>query len=191
MQWRLDFVEQWKKGTKKLQIDHDGRSTTGVLKDVEHGEIVLLDTKGREMHLALAALDCEQILRRSTEAKLEVGSATVRAYAALVAGRKNWERTLAANPEGVAELRAAAADWSSLLAQGEAAARISRLAHASLPANDAQATALLADLGPLLSKREATPVAAGVVEPRRAALRRLASTASTAPSTRWASPAPA
>ena len=174
-QWRRDFVEQWKKGTKKLQVEHDGRSTTGTLKDVDGGDVVLLDTKGREMRLALAALDAEQILRRCTEAKLEVGTGTVRGYAALVAGRKNWERTLAGGPEGAAELQADASDWSVLVAQGEAAARISRLAHAALPVNDAQATPLLADLGPLLSKKNASPDTAPLVEPRRAVLRRFAS----------------
>src|SRR5262249_40874734 len=139
------------KGTKKLQIEHDGRSTTGTLKDAEGGEVVLLDTKGREMRLALAALDAEQILRRCTEAKLEVGTALVRAAAALVAGGRGWARARAAEAEGPA-LESDAADWSSLLAQGEAAARVFRLAHAAPPVNDAQAAPLLADLEPLLAK---------------------------------------
>ena len=177
-QWRRDFVEQWKNGTKKLQIEHDGRATTGTLKDIEGQEVVLLDTKGREMRLALAALDAEQILRRCTEAKLEIGSGAVRAYAALVAGRKNWERPLPPDPTA-AELKTDAAGWSSLLAQGEMAARVLRLAHARIPVNDGQASPLLAELRPLLGARlgakDASKELATIIDPRRASLRRFAS----------------
>src|SRR5262249_49332207 len=162
----------WKKGTKKLQIEHDGRSTTGTLKDVEGGEVVLLDTKGREMRLALAALDAEQILRRCTQGKLAGGAALVRAYAARPAGRRSrgGARARAAEADGAA-LESDAADWSSLLAQGEAAARVFRLAHAAPPVNDAQAVPLLADLEPLLAKGAQKEVAT-IVGPRRAALRK-------------------
>src|SRR5262249_15211832 len=137
------------------------------------GEVVLLDTKGREMRLALAALDAEQILRRCTEAKLEVGAALVRAYAALVAGRESWGRALAAGA-GRGALECDGAAWGPRLAQGEAAARVFRLAHAAPPVNDAQAAPLLADLEPLLAKGAQKEVAT-IVGPRRAALRKFAS----------------
>src|SRR5262249_17822011 len=151
------------------RIEHDGAATAGVVKQVDEGDLVLLDAKGRDLRVALASLDCEQILRRAGEAKLETGTPAVRAYAALIAGRKNWAKGLGAAPEG-ALLKNDGAGWPARLAKGEAAARLQKLAHQPLPANAPAAAAPLDELHALLVQKDA----AEVVEPRRELLRKFA-----------------
>jgi hypothetical protein len=169
--WRLDFVEQWKAGGKKLRIEHDGAATTGMVKQVDEGDLILLDAKGRDLRIALAALDCEQILRRAADAKLEPGTPALRAYAALIAGRKSWSKGLGATPEELL-LKSDGAGWPALLAKGEAAARLQKLAHLPLPANSTAAAAPLVELHGLLAAKGV----ADVVEPRRELLCQFATT---------------
>ena len=169
-QWRRDFVEAWKSSGQKLRIEHDGSSTSGSVKAIEDNDLVLLDAKGRELRVALAGLDCEQMLRRFGEAKLEVGTPLVRAYAALIAGRKGWAKGLdGASPEEK-DLKGDAARWPQILANGDAAARIQKLAHTPVPTSVARAAAPLADLRALFASKDAV----SVVEPRRELLRRFA-----------------
>jgi hypothetical protein len=167
--WRLDFLEQWKGTNKKLRIEHDGAATAGTFKQVEEGDLVLVDAKGRDLRVSLASLDCEQVLRRAGEAKLEPGTPLVRAYAALIAGRKSWSKGLGATPEE-SLLKSDGAGWPALLAKGEAAARLQKLGHQSLPANAPAAAAPLVELHALLVQKDV----AELVEPRREMLRRFA-----------------
>jgi hypothetical protein len=168
--WRRDFVEAWKTGGQKLRIEHDGSSSGGTVKAIEENDLVLVDARGRDLRVALAGLDCEQILRRSGEAKLEIGTPPVRAYAALIAGRKAWSKGLAGASQEEKDLKSDAARWPLTLAIGDAAARLQKLAHTPVPSTVAKAAAPLADLRALFASKEA----ASVVEPRRALLRRFA-----------------
>jgi hypothetical protein len=82
--WRLDFVEQWKAGGKKLRIEHDGAVTTGAVKQVDEGDLILLDAKGRDLRVALAALDCGRSCgARPMKLNRDAGAARLRG-----AGRK-------------------------------------------------------------------------------------------------------
>ncbi|MBL8843738.1 MAG: hypothetical protein JNL90_19610 [Planctomycetes bacterium] len=167
---RREFLLAAKGDKRKLKFDHDGAARSGTAQEVEGDVLLLSGAKGVVERVPLAAIGCEELLRTMSEWKRETGSATARAFAALLAGRKAWAKGIAgATPPEVA-LRDDGAQAAALLKSGAAAALIESLARAPRPATVAHGEAALEQVRALLTQHRSEPL----VLARLPALRTLA-----------------
>lgn len=169
---RRELLERCVKEQRRLHFKRGEQNLSGTLVEADGGKLVLADAKGKRQELPLAALDAEELLKRMAELKLETGSAATRAFAARLAGRKNWAKGLeaaAADPDAAAQKGDAAGD-AALLASGRAVLALEELGRAPPLQAGAAVDATLAAIKSLLADhgKEAVVVA------RRDALRALA-----------------
>ncbi len=159
---------------RKLRIEVDGKTVGGTATEITADGIVLASSNGKKQEVAFAALDPDELLKRMSELKLETDRAATRAYAALLAGRRNWSKGIegSSDPDAAA-LRVDAAELPALLATGAAGCAIEELARAPLPSDAAGADATLAAIASLLSKHGGQ----AIVVDRKALLRKLAAQA--------------
>lgn len=167
---RREFLVAAKGDKRKLKFDHGGVARTGTAQEVEGDVLLLSGAKGAVERVPLAAIGCEELLRTMSEWKRETGSATARAFAALLAGRKAWAKGIAGSTPAEVALRDDGALAAALLKSGAAAALIESLARAPRPATVAHGEAALEQVRALLSQHRSEPL----VVARLPALRTLA-----------------
>ena len=113
------------------------------MQEIEGETLIVIDSKGIVSRVSLAAIGCEELLRRQSDLRADVGTPIARSYAALLAGRKAWMKELSAsNPEEQA-LKADGERTAAILDSGRAAQQIEALSKAPLPATAAAGESLL------------------------------------------------
>ena len=179
---RRELLDRCVREQRKLRFKRGEQNLTGTLVDANDERLLLADAKGKKQELPITALDPEELLKKMSEQHLETGGASTRAFAALLAGRKNWAKGLEGSGEpdaaalaSVAALKGDAPNYAALLATGRAVVAIEELARAPLPLPGPQVEATLTAISALVAEHRHD----AVVVARREALRALARAAMT------------
>jgi hypothetical protein len=155
---KRDLFDRCRTDRKKVKLEL-GSAVVAVSVQERDGEtLVVADSKGKVSRVKLAAIGCDELLKKMSELKLETGSAAARAYAALLAGRKNWAKAAAgATPEEQA-LREDGEKTAALLETGKAARRLTTLAALPLPQDGAAGESLFDVAKALLVEQRDEPI---------------------------------
>lgn len=167
---RDSFLRTMAEQRKNLRIDHEGKSHVGKVEIGKDGTIRLLRSRGRTTTLPKEALECEELLRRLREKRLDLGQNWIGGYASLLTGGKTWDKHVTGADPEVAGLLMDAEDIEKCLEEGAIYRTLLNLARFHRPNTSEEASTVLEAIEELLNSHMDVPL----IREKKAALRQLA-----------------
>lgn len=167
---RDSFLQTMAEQKKNLRIDHEGKSHVGKVEIGKDDTIRLVRSRSRTTTLPKDALECEELLKRLREKRLDLGRNWVGGYASLLTGGKTWDKHVTGADPEAAQLLMDAEDIESCLEEGAIYRTLLNLARFHRPNTPEEASTVLEAIEELLDSHLDAPL----VREKKAALRQLA-----------------